>query len=68
MKALPHQLSPDMRLLTLRDLMWLTGSLAIVIAPHALRAPWWLTNTEAVLRDLLLFLCDCAHQNAINTR
>ena len=43
MKALPHPLSPDMRLLTLRDLVWLTGSLAIVIAPHALRAPWWLT-------------------------
>src|SRR5438270_8383566 len=43
MKALPHPLSPDMRLLTLRDLVWLTGSLAIVVAPHALRAPWWLT-------------------------
>jgi len=43
MKALPHPLSPDLRLLTLRDLMWLTGSLGIVIAPHALRAPWWLT-------------------------
>src|SRR5437763_2293034 len=43
MKALPHPPSPDMRLLTLRDLVWLTGSLAIVIAPHALRAPWWLT-------------------------
>ena len=43
MKALPHPLAPDLRLLTLRDLLWLTGSLAIVIAPHALRAPWWLT-------------------------
>ena len=43
MKALPHPLAPDLRLLTLRDLMWLTGSLAIIIAPHALRAPWWLT-------------------------
>ena len=43
MKALPHPLSPDVRQLTLRDLSWLTVSLAIVIAPHALRAPWWLT-------------------------
>ena len=43
MKALPHPLSPDVRPLTLRDLTWLTASLALVIAPHALRAPWWLT-------------------------
>jgi transglutaminase-like putative cysteine protease len=43
MKALPHPLSPEVRPLTLRDLTWLTASLAIVIAPHALRAPWWLT-------------------------
>jgi len=43
MKALPHPLSPDVRPLTLRDLTWLSASLAIVIAPHALRAPWWLT-------------------------
>ena len=43
MKALPHPLSPEVRPLTLRDLAWLTASLAIVIAPHALRAPWWLT-------------------------
>ena len=43
MKALPHPLSPDVRPLTLRDLSWLTASLAIVILPHALRAPWWLT-------------------------
>ena len=43
MKAPPHPLSPDVRPLTLRDLAWLAASLAIVIAPHALRAPWWLT-------------------------
>ena len=43
MKPLPHPLSPDVRPLTLRDLAWLTASLAIVIAPHAMRAPWWLT-------------------------
>ncbi len=43
MKAAPHPLSAEMRPLTLRDLGWLTASLVIVIAPHALRAPWWLT-------------------------
>jgi transglutaminase-like putative cysteine protease len=43
MKALPHPLSPDIRPLSLRDLAWLTISLAIVVAPHAMRAPWWLT-------------------------
>jgi transglutaminase-like putative cysteine protease len=32
-----------MRLVTARDLLWLIGSLALAIAPHALRAPWWLT-------------------------
>ena len=26
-----------------RDLAWLIASLLLVIAPHALRAPWWLT-------------------------
>ena len=43
MKAAPHPLSAEMRPLTLRDLGWLSGSLMLVIAPHALRAPWWLT-------------------------
>src|SRR6185503_10135668 len=43
MKALPHPLSAEMRVITLRDLVWLAGSLAIVAAPHAMRAPWWLT-------------------------
>jgi len=42
-KAPPHPLSPEVRPLTLRDLAWLTASLAVVIAPHMLRAPWWLT-------------------------
>ena len=40
---LAHPLSPDMRLITPRDLAWLTGSLLVVAVPHALRAPWWLT-------------------------
>ncbi|HEV3007425.1 MAG TPA: DUF3488 and transglutaminase-like domain-containing protein, partial [Burkholderiales bacterium] len=26
-----------------RDLAWLIGSLILVVLPHALRAPWWLT-------------------------
>ncbi len=43
MSAAPHPLAPEMRLVTPRDLAWLIGSLALVIAPHALRAPWWLT-------------------------
>ena len=40
---LAHPLSPELRLITARDLAWLTASLLIVTAPHALRAPWWLT-------------------------
>ena len=43
MKANPHPLMPEMRLVSARDLAWLIGSLLIVILPHALRAPWWLT-------------------------
>ncbi|HUQ73898.1 MAG TPA: DUF3488 and transglutaminase-like domain-containing protein [Burkholderiales bacterium] len=41
--TVPHPLSPEMRQLTLRDLAWLTGSFLLVITPHMLRAPWWLT-------------------------
>jgi transglutaminase-like putative cysteine protease len=43
MRPLPHPLAPELRAVTARDLLWLIGSLALVIAPHALRAPWWLT-------------------------
>ena len=43
MKPLPHPLAPELRAVSARDLMWLIGSLVLVIAPHALRAPWWLT-------------------------
>ena len=43
MKALPHPLAPEMRAVSARDLAWLIGSLLLVIAPHAMRAPWWLT-------------------------
>ena len=32
-----------MRLASARDIAWLAGSLLLVIAPHTVRAPWWLT-------------------------
>ena len=38
-----HPLSPDVRMVGTRELAWLVGSLALVLVPHALRAPWWLT-------------------------
>ena len=43
MKPLPHPLAPEQRPITSRDLAWLMGSLAIVVAPHLARAPGWLT-------------------------
>ena len=43
MTSAPHPLAPEMRLVTMRDLAWLIGSLLLVILPHILRAPWWLT-------------------------
>ncbi len=43
MKGLAHPLSPEVRVATTRDLLLLAGSLILVITPHALRAPWWLT-------------------------
>ncbi|MGE5638761.1 MAG: DUF3488 and DUF4129 domain-containing transglutaminase family protein [Clostridia bacterium] len=39
----PHPLSPEQRTIGPRDLAWLLASLILVIAPHALRTPWWLT-------------------------
>jgi transglutaminase-like putative cysteine protease len=38
-----HPLIPELRQASARDLGWLIASLLVVIAPHALRAPWWLT-------------------------
>jgi transglutaminase-like putative cysteine protease len=38
-----HPLAPEMRPVTTRDLAWLIGALVLVILPHAMRAPWWLT-------------------------
>ena len=38
-----HPLAPEQRQVSVRDLAWLIAALAVVVAPHALRAPWWLT-------------------------
>src|SRR5687767_14756580 len=38
-----NPLAPQQRPVGARELAWLVGSLMIVIAPHATRAPWWLT-------------------------
>jgi len=43
MSPAPHPLAPDARAVGSRDLAWLIGSLILVAAPHALRAPWWLS-------------------------
>ncbi len=49
MSAAAHPLAPEQRAITLRDVHALVLSLALVIAPHALRAPWWLTTATATL-------------------
>jgi transglutaminase-like putative cysteine protease len=41
--ALAHPLAPEQRTVGTRELVWLMAALAVVVAPHALRAPWWLT-------------------------
>jgi protein-glutamine gamma-glutamyltransferase len=38
-----HPLAPEARSVALRDLTWLVAALVAVIAPHAVRMPWWLT-------------------------
>ena len=45
----PHPLTPEARVLTGRDLAGLLVALAIVGAPHALRAPWWLALLTVAL-------------------
>lgn len=45
--AVPHPLAPEQRAISLADLVALSLSLALVAAPHALRAPWWLTLATA---------------------
>ena len=43
MTPVPHPLAPELRPVSTRDLVWLIASLGLVIAPHMMRAPWWLT-------------------------
>jgi protein-glutamine gamma-glutamyltransferase len=43
MMTVPHPLAPTARAVGARDLALLILSLLLVAAPHALRAPWWLT-------------------------
>ena len=38
-----HPLAPEQRPVNARDLAWLIASLVVVMVPHAMRAPWWLT-------------------------
>ncbi|MDA0225880.1 MAG: DUF3488 domain-containing protein, partial [Proteobacteria bacterium] len=49
MTAIAHPLAPDARAVSGRDLAWLVLSLVIVSAPHALRAPWWLSALTLAL-------------------
>jgi transglutaminase-like putative cysteine protease len=54
----PHPLAPDARPVNARDVVWLAASMTLVIAPHALRAPWWLIALTLGLyawRGLLTF-------------
>jgi len=44
-----QRLAPDLRTIGARDVAMLAAGLAIVIAPHALRAPLWLTLLTAAL-------------------
>jgi len=47
--VLPHPLAPELRAVSGRDLAGLLLSLIIVAAPHAARAPWWLTGLVLAL-------------------
>ena len=47
--AAPHPLAPEQRAVTGRDLGWLCGCLVFVMAPHAMRVPWWLTGLAICL-------------------
>ena len=49
MNAAAHPLAPEVRTVSARDLAWLIGSLLLVIGPHSLRAPWWLTTLTLCL-------------------
>jgi transglutaminase-like putative cysteine protease len=44
-----HPLAPEQRAITPRELAGVVGCLLLVVAPHALRMPWWLTLLVLVL-------------------
>jgi transglutaminase-like putative cysteine protease len=45
----PHPLAPESRELAPREFAWLLAGLAIVVAQHAVRAPWWITAATVAL-------------------
>ncbi|HYD58014.1 MAG TPA: DUF3488 and transglutaminase-like domain-containing protein [Burkholderiales bacterium] len=47
--AAPHPLAPEQRMVGPRDLAWLLAALALVLIPHASRAPLWLTGLTLCL-------------------
>ena len=49
MTTVAHPLAPDLRPVTERDVAGLILALVIVIAPHALRAPWWVIAAALAL-------------------
>jgi len=55
-KTVPHPLAPEGRAVGARDVGWLIASLAIVVVPHMLRAPWWLTLLTLCLFGWRLYL------------
>ena len=55
MKSVPHPLAPEARLVTTRDLLFLCGSLLLVVLPHAMRAPWWVTLLALCLYGWRIF-------------
>ena len=53
---LTHPLAPEQRQVSARDLAWLIASLVLVVAPHAQRAPWWLTLLTLCLYGWRMYL------------
>lgn len=49
MTTAAHPLAPDLRPVTERDVAGLILALVIVVAPHAIRAPWWVTAAALAL-------------------
>ena len=49
----PQRLSPQLQL---RHLFWLLAGLAIVVAPHTPRLPWWLNLIALILFAWRIYL------------